>query len=202
MLNANKEDISLELKNSMHSPNSDIIWEEFSMRLKNFIRKRISNQQDAEDILQEVFYKIHNKIDDIKDYHRIHAWIFKLTGNAIVDYYRKKDSGFVLTEITQDFPAVIEEDLSVNEEIAKCLHPMIDQLPEKYRQAITLTEFEKITQKELAQRLGISISGAKSRVQRARLMLKDTLLDCCHLEFDHLGNVIDYKHKTTTCKFC
>ena len=79
---------------------------------------------------------------------------------------------------------------------------MINSLPEKYKQALILTEFQNLTQKELAERMGLSVSGAKSRVQRARIKLKELLLGCCSLEFDHYGNVIDYEHKCSDCKFC
>ena len=88
------------------------------------------------------------------------------------------------------------------EEVVACLKPMIDDLPEKYRQAIVLTEYENLTQKEMSQKLGLSLSGAKSRVQRAREKLKGTLLACCHFEFDRLGNILDYQVKDQTCRYC
>jgi RNA polymerase sigma-70 factor (ECF subfamily) len=78
-------------------------------------------------------------------------------------------------------------------ELIPCIQEMIDDLPADYRQALILTEYEGLTQKELAQRLGISLSGAKSRVQRAREKLKIMLLNCCHFEFDRLGRVVDYE---------
>ncbi|OPX87330.1 MAG: ECF RNA polymerase sigma factor SigE [Pelotomaculum sp. PtaB.Bin104] len=95
-----------------------------------------------------------------------------------------------------------EEDRSFNSEISTCLRTMIDQLPEKYKQAIIITEFQNVTQKELSQKMGISLSGAKSRVQRAKEKLKEMLLDCCYLELDWRGNVVDYKHKGKDCKYC
>lgn len=178
------------------------IWDELSVPLKNFIRKRIPNEQETEDILQEVFFKIYSKIDGLQDGTKIHAWIYKMTRNAIVDYYRKKEKAIELTGLTEDLIGETEEGLSANREIAMCLHAMVDQLPEKYKQAIKLTEYQNLTQKEMGERLGLSLSGAKSRVQRGRAILKETLLGCCHLEFDRLGNIIDYKHKTKNCKFC
>lgn len=178
------------------------LWEELSVPLKSFIQKRISDEQDTEDILQEVFSKIHSKLDGLKEDNRIHAWIYRITRNAIVDYYRKKDKAIKLTELTEDLASETEDDLSANGEIAMCLRAMVERLPDKYKQAITLTEFQNVSQKELGERLGLSPSGAKSRVQRGRAILKDTLFDCCHLEFDHRGNIIDYEHKDKDCKFC
>ena len=65
--------------------------------------------------------------------------------------------------------------------------------------ALVLTEFEGLTQVEMAEELGLSVSGAKSRVQRARAMLRDDLLECCHFEFDRLGHVIDYEPRPRCC---
>jgi RNA polymerase sigma-70 factor, ECF subfamily len=178
------------------------LWNELRIPLKNFIKKHIPSEQDTEDVLQEVFYKIHSNIESLNDDNRIHAWIYRMTRNAIVDYYRKRDKTVELTEITGELTSETEDDLSANEEIAKCLHAMVDRLPEKYKQAITLTEFQNLTQKEAGETLGLSQSGVKSRVQRGRSLLKETLLGCCKLEFDRRGNIIDYKHKTKDCKFC
>lgn len=177
------------------------LWEEFSIPLRKFISKRISNQQDTEDILQEVFLKIHCNISTLKDKQKLQAWIYRIATNAIIDFYRKNNSIGEM-ELTEDLIKVTDEDSSMNEEISVCLKPMINQLPEKYKQAIILTEYNNITQKQLSEQLGISVSGAKSRVQRGRKMLKDMILDCCSLDFDKHGNIIDYKHKTNGCKSC
>lgn len=70
---------------------------------------------------------------------------------------------------------------------------MVESLPEKYRQALVMTGFEGISQKALAESLGISFSGAKSRVQRAREQVKEKLLEYCHLEFDRMGQIVEYR---------
>ncbi|SHM65980.1 RNA polymerase sigma factor, sigma-70 family [Caldanaerovirga acetigignens] len=94
-----------------------------------------------------------------------------------------------------------DEDEIINE-LVLCLRNMIENLPDKYKQAIILTELGGLTQKELAQKLGISISGAKSRVQRRRRMLKEKFFECCEFQFDRFGNVIEYQHKESSCKYC
>ena len=174
---------------------TDCIWEEFSVPLKGFIKKRVTNEQDADDILQEIFIKIHNNIGNLMNENKINAWIYRITRNTITDYYRRNHNNFEITELPEDLERSIDDDLSANTEIASCLKGMIDSMPENYKQAIVLTEFQNMTQKELSEKMGISISGAKSRVQRARRMLKEMLLGCCHFEFDRFGNIIDYKQK-------
>ena len=177
------------------------IWEEFRLPLKKFISKKISNAQDVDDVLQNVFIKIFNNAGNLMDDTKIHAWVYRITSNAIIDYYRTK-TPFITVEIPDNLVYENDEDLSLNGEIGACAKTMINSLPEKYKEAILLTEFQDLTQKELSDRMGLSLSGAKSRVQRGRKKLKEMLLDCCHLEFDRLGNVIDYKHKSSECKYC
>lgn len=178
------------------------VWEEFSAPLKVFIRKRVANEQDAEDIYQEIFIKIHKNIDSVMDVNKIHAWIYRIARNSITDYYRKNQNNYKFTELTEDLESASEEELSSNSEIASCLKVMLDSLPEIYKQAIILTEIQCLTQKEVSEKLGLSLSGVKSRVQRGRKMLKEMLLGCCRLEMDRRGNIIDYKHKNSECKFC
>jgi RNA polymerase sigma-70 factor, ECF subfamily len=178
------------------------IWGEFNIPLKDFIRRRVKNDQDVEDILQTVFYKIYNNVNNLNEVEKIHAWIYCITKNTIVDFYRVQKKEVNITGLSDDIIDEVQEENCVNLEIAQCLKTMIQFLPEKYKQAIMLTEFENLTQKELGDRLGLSVSGAKSRIQRARIKLKEMLLSCCYLEFDRLGNVIDYKHKCSDCKYC
>ena len=84
------------------------------------------------------------------------------------------------------------------QEIAAGLEAIAKRLPPKYSEAILLTEFEGLKQKELAEKIGLSLSAAKNRVQRARQMIKDDLMRCCHFEFDSYGTIIDY-HPITCC---
>lgn len=186
------------------STNIECIWEEFSTPLKSFIKNRVKNDQDVDDILQNVFYKIHNNISTLRRADKIQAWVYRIARNAIIDFYRIQKSEQNVIEWSEDIisEAEAEAELTANDEIAQCMKRMINFLPQKYKQAILLTEFENMTQNELGKRMGLSVSGAKSRVQRARLILKEMLLGCCHLEFDRLGNVIDYKHKCSDCNFC
>lgn len=177
-------------------------WEESKAPLRNFIKKRVSNEEDTEDILQDVFLKLISNIDKLMDDQKVHAWLYRITRNAIIDYYRKNHKHLDLVSLPEELPHVLDEDLTSNKEIAYCLKNMVDKLPEKYKQAIQITVFENHTQKEYSEMAGISVSGAKSRVQRARNILKEMVLGCCSLEFDSLGNIISYKKRSSNCQFC
>lgn len=80
--------------------------------------------------------------------------------------------------------------------------PLLARLPASYREALTLTELDGLTQVEAAQRLGISVSGAKARVQRGRAQLKVLLLSCCHVELDRRGGIIEYHARSGSCQRC
>jgi len=178
------------------------IWEEFSKPLKSFIQRRVNNEQDVDDILQNVFYKIYISMGSLKDTERIHAWVYRIARNTIADFYRKQRYEKGTIELCEDILSETDYESTANDEIAQCIRAMINYLPESYKQAILLTEFQHLTQRELGERMGLSVSGAKSRVQRARAKLKEMLMGCCHLDFDRFGNVIDYEHKSNDCKFC
>ena len=174
------------------------VWEEFHPKLKQFVLRRIPDEQSGEDILQDVFLKIHTRIDTLRNEEKLQSWIYQIARNAIADYYREHRATLELSEV----PALLEEpgdnDDIVNELIPS-IKAMVDSLPADYREALLLTEYQGLTQRELAEKLGLSLSGAKSRVQRAREKLKTMLLDCCHFEFDRRGKVIDYQPKCGCC---
>lgn len=174
------------------------IWEDFRGSLKGFVLKRVQNEQDTEDILQDVFCKIHDNIGTLKDENKLRSWIFQIARNAIIDYYRSRKT----TEELNDTAHKVEDETpsDVTPEISSCVRTIVDGLPDKYREAIDLTEIKGLTQKEMAENLGLSLSGAKSRVQRARVKLKEELLECCHFEFDRRGKVLDYQPKSSACK--
>lgn len=165
------------------------VWTAFRYRLYTYIRARARSPEDADDILQDVFVKVHRRICTLEDEAHLASWLYRVTHNTIIDHYRKKRPEPTL----DDPPAAIEDDLPIAEQkLAPFLRELIDGLPTTYRDALTLTELEGLTQTEMGQRLGLSVSGAKSRVQRGRAMVRQQLLECCHVELDRRRHVIDY----------
>lgn len=172
-------------------------WRDFSDRLRRFIGARIPSDAEADDVLSDVFVKVHANIDSLEDEERLAPWLFRITRNTITDYYRKRRPA---SRDMDGIDLAAEEDpKQAAESMGQAMRNMVDQLPDKYREAIVLTEYEGLTQKQLAERLGISPSGAKSRVQRARAQLRDELLACCHFEFDRRGGIVDYTPRPRCC---
>jgi len=165
------------------------LWIKLNAKLKMFILSKVHNEVIADDILHEVFIKIHSKIDSVKDETKIQSWIYQITRNLIADHFRnsqKEQNGLPsLIESEED-----EKDDFMSETLDDMIK-MMDNLPTEYCEALCLTELKGISQKAYAEKIGISYSGAKSRVQRARIMLKDMLMNCCHYQFDKYGTVID-----------
>lgn len=180
------------------TPSIETVWETFHARLRRFILKRVSDEATADDILQDVFLKIHLRMSTLREEDRLEAWLYQIARHAIIDHYRRPNPIASLDEILPaPEPESAEPDAAG--EIAASLREMAQNLPEPYRQALLLTEFEGLSQVELAARLGISLSGAKSRVQRARQKIRDDLLTCCHFEFDRYGRVVEYWEHCCCC---
>ena len=168
------------------------IWEDFRAPLRSFIRRRVGDDHVADDLLQEAFLKIHNGIGSLNDDQRLTAWLYRIARNIITDHFRKRPLEALGATTIAERPAVTDDD-GRGQELAACLGRMVGQLPEKYREAIELAELEGSTQSQVAARLGLSLSGAKSRVQRGREQLKKMLLSCCDVELDSRRRVLDYQ---------
>ncbi len=166
------------------------VWREFRSRLHHFILARVRDEHLAEDLLQETFLRIHNGVDSLEKMDRLQYWTFRIARNTIADHYRKRQPKVDEIDLAT-LPEARDED-NFNQLVAGWLERMIGQLPEKYGAALRMAEIEGATQQEVAERLSLSLSGAKSRIQRGRRMLKEILLACCHIELDSEGNVIDY----------
>lgn len=175
------------------------IWAEFHRALKGLIVKTVKDPNDADDILQDIFLKIMLHSDKIERADNLRHYLYGIARNATKDYFRKKNAPIAEQHLEETMP-VEEPAHSLNTAIAECcVRNFVAQLPDKYREALILTEFEALSQKELARRLGISYSGAKSRVQRGKEKLKELIVDCCAYESDRYGNLLDTGKKNCGC---
>ena len=180
---------------------TEVVWHLFSANVKNFLRQRVSDEQTADELLQETFLRIHTGLEHVEQHQRIAAWVFQIARNLVVDHYRTKARDNARAE--GDSPAETDAAENLNLQVAEAVAAMIRRLPADYRQAIELYELEGLSQPEIAKRIGLSHSGAKSRVQRGRLLLKEMLRECCSLEQDCYGNIIECVPKESKgCDSC
>lgn len=175
------------------------VWEMFHTPLLQFIGRRVHDEASAEDVLQEVFLRVHQQVETLKDARKLESWLYQIARNAIIDYYRSSRPTLSLEASDALYLPEDAPDDDIISELFPSVRAMVRSLPEHDRQALVLTEYQGLTQKELSERLGLSFSGAKSRVQRAREKLKQQLLACCHFELDRRGHIINYQPRCQCC---
>lgn len=178
-------------------------WESLRGELVRFVRARVADAAAADDIVHDVLLRALGELEGPRPPVHLRGWLYRVTRNAIVDHYRARR---VTEELDEELPQEIgaapaEDEASAEQELARCLAPLLGALAPDYREALTLAEVEGLPQREIAGRAGLSLSGAKSRVQRARKMLRDSLLDCCRIEVDRRGGVVDYRPRAG-CDAC
>lgn len=178
---------------------------DYRNELYNYIRKKVNNAHDAEDILQDVFVKLYSKIDSVKNPDKLKAFMYQVANNTVIDYYRKKKD---VPKEPDCFEKPVEDEEgsgNLNDEITCCLRKMIDELPKAQQEALLLHDIEGLRHKEISTAKDISVSASKMRVKRGKESLKQTLEDCCRFEVDKYGNIVDYelkKDKCTRCDLC
>jgi RNA polymerase sigma-70 factor (ECF subfamily) len=182
----------------------DELWRDFSRDLWAFIARRVARPEDADDIRQIVFLRMAKGLGGVRDQDRLLAWMYALTRNAITDYYRaaahrRELAVDVVPDLPTDAEVPSEEDRRAVRELAACLSPMIQRLPEEQASAVRMVDLEGRAQAEAAVAAGISLSGMKSRVQRGRARLQRMLLDCCAVSQDPRGRVQEFRSRDPEC---
>jgi len=177
------------------------IWIKFSHPVKDFIRNQTHKADVTDDILQEVFIKIHQNLHLLRDEERVAGWVFQIARNTVLNYFRTQKKNLENQRFYQreaEGESYFKEN-DLNEMVGNWLEKFKKDLAPKYQEALQLVDIEGVTQVELANRLGISVSGAKSRVQRGREQLKQKLVDCCPVKTDQYGNILEIQSKNGNC---
>lgn len=179
------------------------LYRQFHDSLHRYILSKVAKKEDAEDILQEVFIKISLKKDSISNHEKIQNWIFTIARNAVIDYYRKSSGKKDLTytdALSEDIEH--ENDPDATKGLESCLESFIEKLPEEYRAIIIDSELKNIRQKELALKYNMAYPSLRSRVQRGRERLRKMFVNCCIIELDKRGNVLDARMKKAGDEEC
>lgn len=178
-----------------HIQSVDALWRGMHATLEQFVARRTTSRQDAEDVVQDVFLRIHQALETSGPIDRMDAWVYRIARNAVIDRYRRARP---VDALEGDLPVEVDDSEvdELREALGACLAPFVDQLPEPYATAVRMIEIEDVTQVEAARLAGISVSGMKSRVQRGRARLRDLVDACCRFELDGRGKVIGYESRT------
>ena len=167
---------------------TESIWNRMSGRLRRFIRSRTNCDADADDVVQDVFVRVHEKLGSLRDADRVESWLFQIARNALTDVQRKQSR--LVSTAHEEIPQPTDDDQQLNEVMAEWLRNLISQLPTDQRRAVEMYEFHGMSQADIADGEGVSLSGAKSRIQRGRRRIVEMMRDCCELQFDGRGNLL------------
>jgi RNA polymerase sigma-70 factor (ECF subfamily) len=185
---------------------TEAAWHAFHGRLRAFALRQVRTAADADDVVQTVFLRLHRSLPRLRDADRVGAWLFQSARNAIVDHYRAPSrhretlSGDArdLEDIGGAAPEA-DERAATRAEAAGCVRGMVDRLAESDRRAIDLVELRGMTQGAAAAAEGLTLSGMKARVQRARRRLKAALEECCRFVLDARAGVMEASPTSGSC---
>jgi RNA polymerase sigma-70 factor, ECF subfamily len=188
------------------------LWEQLHTSIRGFVSRRVRNPADVDDVVQRVFLQVHRGLPSLRDEDRVHAWVYRTAQHAIVDYYRapvtRREMPAGSLADFADAPPQIgsdqgeEDDRAAEQEFTGCVQPLLRHLPTADVEALTLVDIQGVTQTEAARRLGLSVSGMKSRVQRARQRFRGIVEDCCRVHLDRRGGIVGYEPRTDGCGTC
>ena len=169
-------------------------WNEIERRLRPYVARRVASAADADDVLQEIFVRMHRGLTALRDGERFGAWVYRVAESALADSgrARARDRSIPVAEIPERADSETSEDAEdLQVDLVECVTLFVARLPSPYREAITLTELEGLTQKDAAEMLGVTRSAMKSRVQRGREKMRDMFEECCRISLDSRGRVIE-----------
>lgn len=167
-------------------------WDRHEGELRAFLNQRAGDRQLAEDLLQDVFLKALAEGGSFCELTNPRAWLFRVSRNRLIDHLRTHK---LLGELPPELPAKEEEPAPL-ESLTACLSRALSEMPEEDREALTLCDLEGLPQAEFARLKGLSLPGAKSRVQRARQRLGEHLKTACQVRFDESGQVCCFVPRT------
>lgn len=175
-------------------------WPEMIADLRRYVRRRIADEHAAEDLVQDTLAKLAAQLRDKPPAGPLPAWVLRVARNAIVDHYRAKRPQPEPADALVDDAATLALE---RQGLLASFRSFVHALPPEQREAVLLTEYEGVSQTELAERLGLPVSTVKSRVQRGRKRLAQALRDCCTFEFDRRGAIVDWHRRPGgDCKDC
>jgi len=169
---------------------SEVLAEERD-RLRDFIRRRVPNEADAEDLLQEVFYEVIAAYRLMAPVERWGAWMFRVARNRIIDRFRKtrlESMGSESTVVSNDGDRLLLEDVLPSPEagplaayarsvLLDALEEAIEELPEEQRLVFVAHEIDGQSMKEIVRRTGVNLNTVLSRKRYAVLYLRERLRD-------------------------
>lgn len=183
----------------------ETIWAEVGSSMERFVRRRINDPHQADDVVAEIMLRIHQNLGSLDDRQRLTAWVFRIARNAITDHYRRTARRREVSaaepepRLDSGADAWLDDQQATLSELASCIRPLVDALPADYRRALVLTDLEGHSQVDAARIEGISVSGMKSRVQRGRRQFATLVKQCCDVTTDSRGQLVNFELRHDGC---
>lgn len=184
----------------MPSEDTRRVQRELEERVRVFVARRVPSPE-VDDVLQEILLRLARGFPGLRDEERLAPWLYRVARSAIVENHRQRARHPVFAAEALDetsAPSELPDPTPLEQELASYVVSFITKLPSPYREALTLTELEGLTQQAAADAVGISLSGMKSRVQRGREKLREALEACCRIAVDQRGRVIECEPRDPT----
>jgi RNA polymerase sigma-70 factor, ECF subfamily len=168
-------------------------WRDIEARLRPYVARRVASAAEVDDVIQEILVRIHGGLASLHDGERFGGWVYRIAERAIADSARARVRAPLVqdVELSADPGADADEAADLQLDLGECVALFVARLRSPYREAITLTELQGLTQKGAAEMLGVSLSGMKSRIQRGREKIREMFEECCRISVDCRGRVVE-----------
>jgi len=168
-------------------------WRDIEARLRPYVARRVASAAEVDDLVQEILVRVHKGLATLRDDESFGGWVYRIAARSIADAARlhARDPVARGADVVEAAGAGSDEAADLQLELGECVALFVARLPSPYREAVTLTELQGLTQKDAAEMLGTSLSGMKSRVQRGREKIREMFEECCEISVDCRGRVVD-----------
>ncbi|OOV86750.1 hypothetical protein BTA35_0212670 [Oceanospirillum linum] len=170
------------------------IWLQYEAELLAFLQSKLNNYDEAEDLLQELFFRLMDQKKDLWEIKNTRAWLFRVARNKVIDAYRSRSkiNGLQKITTTEDIDALPEKKQQPEEPVAqldRCLLRNLEELPPADAQIIEQCDLNGMKQAEFARQNNLTLPAAKARLLRARKKLRAAIIKNCQVQFDTSGKV-------------
>ncbi|OIP19502.1 MAG: RNA polymerase subunit sigma-70 [Comamonadaceae bacterium CG_4_9_14_3_um_filter_60_33] len=163
-------------------------WTLHAAELRGWLRHRVGNDALADDLLQDLFLKALRQGERFCELTNARAWLFEVARNLLADQLRVAHH---MVDLPENLTAQ-SDDVDTVDTLTACLPRVLSELSPQDREAIMLCDLQGMAQADFAQASGLSLSAAKSRVQRARVRLRSQMSLACQVQVDAIGRVADF----------
>ena len=175
-----------------------VIWRKYHQDLRRFIFSKVKDEQIADDLLQEVFIKVHTKINQLTDKNKLKSWLFTIARNTVMNFFKSH----ALLETLKEDNLLLEEEITSDHSEQDCLLGIINHLPNKYKRPLYLADIKGVKQTEIAKKLDLPLPTIKSQIQRGRKLIVQGYMECCDYKLNDKGKLVGERREKVNCKVC